>query len=81
MEYRVVAECSLLLKSCADAKVEPLSCISKASFKSGIIPLNWKMTTVVPIFKNGSRTRTDAASYTDRSHFGSLQDNGTVDQN
>jgi len=41
----------MLLKSCADAVAEPLSCIFKASFESGIIPKDWNPATAVPIFK------------------------------
>ena len=51
----------MLLKSCAGAVAEPLSCIFKASFESGVIPQDWKTASVVPIFKKGSRT--DAANY------------------
>ena len=51
----------LLLKSCADVVAEPLLCIVKASFKSGITAQDWKRTTVAPIFKKGLRT--DPAIY------------------
>ena len=52
---------NLLLHNCAAEVAEPLSLIFKASFKSGILPQEWKSANVVPIFKKGARN--DRANY------------------
>ena len=45
----------LFLKSCAQAVCFPLLLIFVRSLRSGSLPLDWKHSLVVPIFKSGSR--------------------------
>ena len=45
----------LFLKSCAEAVCFPLLLIFVKSLRSGILPVEWRHSLVVPIFKSGSR--------------------------
>ena len=51
----------LLLKECAAVLAKPLSLIFQQSYKTGILPDDWKTAHIVPIFKKGNRT--DPANY------------------
>ena len=43
------------LKNCAGSLAYPLSLLYKLSYNSGIIPQEWKLANVVPVFKKGSK--------------------------
>ena len=45
----------LVLKKCASALAKPLSIIFKLVYNTGIIPAEWKLAIVVPIFKKGEK--------------------------
>ena len=45
----------LVLKKCASALAKPLSIIFKLVYNTGIIPAEWKLASVVPIFKKGEK--------------------------
>lgn len=45
----------MVLKSCAHNLVYPLHMIFSQSLQEGIVPMSWKRSTVVPIFKKGHR--------------------------
>ena len=45
----------LVLKKCASALAKPLSIIFKLVYNTGIIPADWKLASVVPIFKKGEK--------------------------
>jgi len=45
----------LLLRSCAVAIAEPLSLIYNRSFAAGLVPSDWKIADIVPIFKKGAK--------------------------
>ena len=45
----------LVLKKCASALAKPLSIIFKLVYNKGIIPAEWKLANVVPIFKKGEK--------------------------
>ena len=47
--------CGRILKNCAGSLAYPLSLIYKLSYNTGIIPQEWKMANVVPVFKKGSK--------------------------
>ena len=51
----------LLLKSCSSELARPLSIIFNRSLQEGVVPATWKVSTVVPIFKKG--TRYDPSNY------------------
>ena len=51
----------LLLKSCSSELARPLSIIFNRSLREGVVPATWKFSTVVPIFKKG--TRYDPSNY------------------
>ena len=44
-----------LLKACSAELAQPLSIIFNRSLREGVVPEAWKKSTVVPIFKKGSR--------------------------
>ena len=44
-----------IFKNCADNLAVPLSIIFKVSYNSGIIPMDWKVANVVPVYKKGSK--------------------------
>ena len=44
-----------ILKQCAVSLARPLSLMFKTSFNSGIVPGDWKVANVVPVFKKGSK--------------------------
>ena len=46
----------MLLKSCADVLALPLSIIFQKLITSGVLPSEWKLSRVAPIFKAGSRS-------------------------
>ena len=46
----------LVLKSCACVLSAPLSILFQMSFDQGIIPADWKLADIVPIFKKGNRS-------------------------
>ena len=45
----------LVLKKCACALAKPLSIISKLVYSTGIIPVEWKLANVVPVFKKDEK--------------------------
>jgi len=45
----------LLLRSCAVAIAEPLSLIYDRSFAAGLVPSDWKIADIGPIFKKGAK--------------------------
>ena len=45
-----------ILKNCAEGICYPLSLIFKTSYNTGLIPNEWKLANVVPVFKKGSKT-------------------------
>ena len=51
----------LLLKECAASIAEPLAIIFSKSYESGLLPTDWKMAQVIPIFKKDSKN--DKANY------------------
>ena len=44
-----------ILKNCAGSLAYPLSLLYKLSYNTGIIPQEWKLGNVVPVFKKGSK--------------------------
>ena len=45
-----------ILKNCAVSLAYPLSVIFRVSYNSGMIPKDWKLANVVPVYKKGSKT-------------------------
>ena len=45
----------MLLSNCAVAIAEPLALIFQSSFATGLVPSDWKVADIVPIFKKGDR--------------------------
>jgi hypothetical protein len=45
-----------VMKNCAAPISLPLSLIFTESYNSGILPVEWKLSTIVPVFKNGSKS-------------------------
>ena len=45
----------LVLKKCANALAKPLSLIFKLIYNTGVIPVEWKLANVVPVFKKGEK--------------------------
>ena len=43
----------MVLKMCSDSVVLPLSIIYKLAYNTGSLPLEWKLSSIVPIFKKG----------------------------
>eukprot|EP00061_Rhincodon_typus_P013555 g39994.t1 len=46
-----------ILKEIAEKIVEALVVIFRASLESGLVPENWKMANVIPLFKKGGRQK------------------------
>ena len=44
-----------ILKNCCGSLAYPLSLLYRISYNSGIIPQEWKMANVVPVYKKGSK--------------------------
>lgn len=44
-----------LLKNCAQVVALPLSLLMRKSLETGVLPSNWKLSRVVPIFKSGPK--------------------------
>ena len=47
---------SKLMKMCAKGLAKPLTKIFNLSFKTGTIPLKWKLANVVPVFKKDDKS-------------------------
>jgi len=45
-----------LLKNCASAVTKPLTAIFQESYYSGIVPNDWKIADISPLFKKGSKS-------------------------
>jgi len=45
----------MLLRMCAMAIAEPLALIFKRSFETGLVPSDWQVADIVPIFKKGAK--------------------------
>ena len=45
----------IVLKRCSDTLAEPLSIIFNIVYNTGIVPAEWKLTNVVPVFKKGEK--------------------------
>ena len=45
----------IVLKHCSGVLAEPLSIIFKIIYNTGIVPSEWKLSNVVPIFKKGDK--------------------------
>ena len=45
-----------ILKNCAGSLAYPLSLLYKLSYNTGIIPQEWKLGNVVPVFKKGTKS-------------------------
>ena len=45
-----------ILKNCCGSLAYPLSLIYRLSYNSGIVPQEWKMANVVPVYKKGSKS-------------------------
>ena len=48
-----------ILKYCARNLALPLSLLFDFSYKSGVIPKDWKHANVVPVFKKGSKCKVE----------------------
>jgi len=48
---------SVILKNCADQLCVPLAILYNKSLESGILPHDWKIGHIVPIFKKGSKVK------------------------
>ena len=48
-----------LLKDAAGVIAKPLTFIINLSLETGVVPTEWKMAKVIPIFKSGSRAEID----------------------
>ena len=48
-----------ILKNCSISLAYPLSLIYRLSYNSGIVPQEWKLANVVPVFKKGSKSLVD----------------------
>ena len=45
----------IVLKRCSDTLAEPLSIIFNIVYNTGIVPAEWKLANVVPVFKKGEK--------------------------
>ena len=45
----------IVLKRCSNALAEPLSIIFTLIYNTGMVPVDWKLANVVPVFKKGER--------------------------
>ena len=50
-----------VLKNCAEQLAKPVSMIFTMSFEQGVIPLDWKLANITPIYKKGLKS--DAGNY------------------
>ena len=50
-----------VLRNCADTIAKPLSIIFSKSLQDGVLPKDWKLASVCPIFKKGDKS--DAGNY------------------
>ena len=48
-----------VLKNCATTLAQPLSMLFDLSYKTGSLPMDWKLAHVVPVFKKGSKNNVE----------------------